>query len=427
MLPDATEKEPNDDFKKPQVIDGNAVVNGRLEKNGDVDCFAVKLKKGQTLVASLDAHRTLRSPMDGVLQILSADGFVLDENNDYHGLDPQLAFTAKKDGTYVARVFAFPATPDSSIRFSGAETYVYRLTLTTGPFVDYAMPLAITHTGGSVADLVGWNIPPDNSSFKVPAPGGGDVVRHAVEGFANPFWLRVEPHTVLDATRSGFDRTTARDPPVSLAGRIDKAGGEALFAINGKKGRALTIQVESRSLGLAVNPVVRVLDAEKKQLARAEPGKLNTDTTLPFTPPADGHYTIAVGDLFGGGGSRHAFLLRVLSEPDYDLTVAADRFTVTPGKPTTIPVKVNRKLGFAKPVEVLADKLPEGVKFEVKERAKPDPNTVTVTLTAEKPVAGEFRLVGEVKGEPKLRRVVRCPLPEFDEATEELWLTVTPP
>ena len=136
-----------------------------------------------------------------------------------------------------------------------------------------------------------------------------------------------------------------------------------------------------------MNPVVHVLDKDKKQLAKAEPGKLNADTTLSFTPASDGPVTVAVSDLFAGGGPRHAFLLRVLSEPDYDLTVAADRFTVAPGKPTTIPVKVNRVRGFNKPVEIVAEGLPEGVKFEVTQPAKPDPNTVTLSLTAEKPVS----------------------------------------
>jgi hypothetical protein len=79
-LPEVMEQEPNDDPKKPQVLDkSQVVVNGRLDKPGDVDTFAVKLTKGQTLVASLEAYRTLRSPMDGVLQILSADGFVLEQ------------------------------------------------------------------------------------------------------------------------------------------------------------------------------------------------------------------------------------------------------------------------------------------------------------------------------------------------------------
>ena len=67
-------------------------INGRLNSANDVDHFAIELKKGQTLVASVQAHSVLRSPMDGVLQVLSPDGFVLAENNDRHGLDPEIAF-----------------------------------------------------------------------------------------------------------------------------------------------------------------------------------------------------------------------------------------------------------------------------------------------------------------------------------------------
>ncbi len=83
------------------------------------------LRAGQTLVASVAAHGTLGSPMDAVLQICSSDGFVLRQNDDFHGLDPQLVFDAPRDGKYVIRIFAFPASPNSSISFSGKPSYVY--------------------------------------------------------------------------------------------------------------------------------------------------------------------------------------------------------------------------------------------------------------------------------------------------------------
>src|SRR5262245_17777849 len=161
-LPEITESEPNDDYHKPQTLAGSTfVVNGRLAQNGDVDHFAVPLKKGQTLVASVAANQALGSPMDGVIQLLSPDGVVVAENNDTLDLDPQVAFTAPRDGTYVARVFAFPAMPDSSIRFAGGETFIYRLTLTTGGFADHAFPLALTARRPGTVHFAGWNIPPE--------------------------------------------------------------------------------------------------------------------------------------------------------------------------------------------------------------------------------------------------------------------------
>jgi hypothetical protein len=423
-LPDVAEKEPNDDFKKPQVVAEPAVVNGKLEKNGDVDCFAVPLKKGQTLVASLEAHNTLRSPMDAMLQVLSADGFVLEENNDFHGLDPQIVFTAKSDGTYIVRVYAFPSQPDASIRYFGSDACVYRLTLTTGPFADYAMPLSVGPNRASVS-LEGWNLKQGPQAI-IPTRVPGETHTTVFDpGIANSLRLRVEPHSV--AVFDPDDRKfLLPPPPFSVSSRIEKKGGVNI-PFRGKKGQALSLQVESRSLGLAVNPWVSVLNSDGKQVAKAEPAKLNGDTTLTFTPPADGTYSILVSDLYDGSGPRHAFLLRVLTEPDYELSVAVDRFTITPGKPTPVPVKVNRLRGFTAPVEVTAEGLPDDVKVEVTTPAKPDPNTITLALSAEKPWTGPFRLVGKVKDEPKLTRTARAALAEFDETTADLWLTVTPP
>jgi hypothetical protein len=418
-LPEVMEKEPNDDFKKPHALEGSCVVNGKLEKNGDVDCFAVQLKKGQTLVASLEAHNVLRSPMDGMLQILSSDGFVLEENNDFHGLDPQIAFTAKKDGTYIARVYAFPAQPDASIRYFGSDACIYRLTLTTGAFADFAPPLAVGPDAKEV-EAEGWNLTPETKKLTL-APLDDHFATAFGPDVANTVRVRREPHPAHTKIDGPFA------PPFCVGRTINRPGDETLFGVNVKKGQVATIQAESRAFGLAVNPVVRVIGPDAKVLSRAEPNKLNNDTALTFTFPNDGAYTIGVSDLYRGFGPRHAFLLRVLTEPDYELTVTTDRFALAPGKPTPVPVKVNRLRGFTKPVEVLAEGMPEGVKVEVTALAKPDPNTITLSLTAERPVSGAFRIVGTVKDEPKLTRTARAPLTEFENTTTELWLAPTTP
>jgi hypothetical protein len=399
-LPELVEKEPNDEPKTAHVLAASAVVNGKLAKAGDVDCFSIAAKQGQTLVASLEANRTLKSPMDAVIQIVSPDGFVLDENHDFHGLDPQVMYPVPKDGTYVVRVFAFPSAPDTTIRFSGAETYIYRLTITTGGFLDHTVPLAAAPSVKSV-EARGWNIPNDANSL----PIQDGLAFHPK--LANAFQVK------SDAKASTH--------------LIAKLGGEVRVPFVGKKGQALAIGAESRSFGLAVDPVIRVLDKDGKSIARAEPPKLHSDTAMSFTPPTDGDYTVAISDLYSGGGSRFAFLLRVAApEPDFDLVLAADRFVVPPGKPLDVPIKITRKHGFAKPIEIAAEGLPAGVKFEMKPAAKPDPNLVTITLSAEKATpGGAFRLIGKVKEEPAFTRLARAPLTEFEETTADLWVCST--
>ncbi len=196
-LPEVMEQEPNDDYKKPQRLDKSRVlVNGRLAKAGDVDTFALRLEKGQTLVASLEANRTLRSPMDAHLQILTMDGFVLAHNDDFHGLDPQIVFAVPKEGTYLVRTFAFPSVPDSTIRYAGGDKFVYRLTLTTGPFFDYAYPLAVSRSMPGDVDMIGWNLPATLRTLPVHAGEGRDATLYHPDS-ANSVLVRLEPHAAL--------------------------------------------------------------------------------------------------------------------------------------------------------------------------------------------------------------------------------------
>ena len=424
-LPEVAEAEPNDEAKAAQVVADSAVVNGRLAKSGDVDCYAVALRKGQTLVASVEANATLRSPMDAILQVVTPDGFVVAENHDFRKLDPQLAFTAPRDGTYVARVFAFPSNPDSTIRFAGGEAYVYRLTLTTGGFADYPVPLAVSRENPDTVSQAGWNIPAAAKTLDV-KPTAADVLTLFHPAVANSVRLRVERHPCFDFTAK--PSAAPLTPPVSVTGRIEAPGGEVAVPFAGRKGGSLSIRAASRELGLAVNPVVRVVGPDGKSLARGEPARVNDDTTVNFTPPADGTYTAVVSDLFGGGGTRHVFLLRVSGpEPDYELTVTTDRFNVPPGKSLDIPVTVTRRAGFTKSVEVVAEQLPDGVTVETKPpTGKVAPNAVTLTIGGPKAgVTGPLLLVGRVKDEPALTRPVRAALPEFETMTTDCWVTVS--
>ena len=138
--------------------------------------------------------------MDGVLQVVSPDGFVLDQNNDWHGLDPQVAFTAPKDGTYLVRLFAFPAIAGLRASASpGGETFVYRLTLTTGGFADFPIPLAVERKAGATVEVTGWNVPAE--ARRLPVPLDGDVATVFHPRLANPLQVRLESHPCWDATK----------------------------------------------------------------------------------------------------------------------------------------------------------------------------------------------------------------------------------
>ncbi len=415
-LPEVSETEPNDDAKAAPLVALPTVVNGVLSKTGDVDCYTVKVAKGQTLVASLDANRTLRAPMDAVLQVVSADGSVLEQNHDARDLDPEVAFTAPADGTYSVRLFAFPSQPNSTIRHFGSPACVYRLTLTAGEFVDFVTPLAVEHGKAATLTPHGWNL-----TAKTAKLGKADEWF----GVAHPVAVAREPHPCFDLTGGSDDPLS---PPFTATGRVSKAGVASVLRVTATAKKPLAIRLESATLDLALTPVLRVTDAGGKVLLRAEPAKLNGPLETTFTPPTTGTFTVEVRDLFGSAGPRHVYRLRVAPPvPDVDATVAADRFTVAVGTPLDIPITVARTGGFTGDLIPFVERLPDGVTAApAPPPAKPDPKTVVLRLTATKADAGGSIRIGVMKkGDASFKRVATAAVPEFGQTTPDVWLTVT--
>jgi hypothetical protein len=428
-LPEIREQEPNDDPRKPHVLpSAPVIVNGRLDKTGDVDGFAVPLHRGDMLVASVDANHTLGSPMDAVLQVLSEDGFVLAQNHDDHGLDPQIAFPAPRDGSYVVRIFAFPATPDAAIRFAGADTYVYRLTLTTGGFADHAFPLAVARDTPDEVEVAGWNIPAEARRLTVRPVPGSDLVTLWHPQLANTVPVLLEPHPCLTGRATG-QRPCPVTLPVTISGRIDAPGVVGRYEFAAKKGQRLSLRADAGSLGSQLDPGLRLTDGAGNRLAQADdatagkPGTRNAE--LSFAVPRDGTYRLEVRDQAGQGSFRHFYRLRVVpAAPDYALTVATDRFTLTPGKPLEIPVAVERRNNFDRDVEVCIEGLPDGVTGAAVKAAGPAGKAVSLRLEAKAgPVSAPLRIVGRVAGQADATRTARAPQLGFPP-NPSLWLTV---
>jgi hypothetical protein len=434
-LPEVLEQEPNDDPRKPQTLESTTVVvNGRLEKTGEVDGFAVKLTKGQTLVAALEANHVLGSPMDAILQVLSADGFVLDQNNDYRGLDPQLVFVPPADGTYLIRTFAFPATPDSAIRFAGGADFVYRLTLTTGGFVDHPFPLAVSRSSPGPVELHGWGIPAAARQVAIKPADGMETASLAHPELANTAEVSVVAHAaVVEAEPNDLQQPQPIELPATISGRIERPGDVDVYQLQATKGQVLVFRVDAPSQGALLGPPLRLLDAAGKLLAQTGEGRRATsDGELTFTVPADGPYRLVVQDLYGDGGPHYVYRLQaVLAEPDFVLRVAADRFVLTPGKPLDIPITIDRRHGFAGEIEITAEMLPAGVtaapaKSEGTGRTA---KMVTLRLSAgEGPLSMPIAILGKAQPSGQVvARQAQFVIPNSSKTVAQLWLTVARP
>jgi hypothetical protein len=104
-------------------------VNGRIQRSGDVDWFALPAKEGQRLVMEVFARR-LDSPMDSILTLHNSKGQPLAENDDTvdpseslvtHHADSRLVYTFPTAGPYLLRI--------ADVQGKGGDEYAYRLVI----------------------------------------------------------------------------------------------------------------------------------------------------------------------------------------------------------------------------------------------------------------------------------------------------------
>src|SRR5262249_37630617 len=130
-LPEVVEQEIDGD-PLPVRVTLPVTINGRIFPRENIDSWSFKAKKGQTITAEVHAAR-LNSPLDSRLELIGPDGKRLAENDDARGTDSLLQHTIAADGVYQVRI--------SDSNRAGGPAHVYRLTLTTDPFVTHVYPL----------------------------------------------------------------------------------------------------------------------------------------------------------------------------------------------------------------------------------------------------------------------------------------------
>ncbi|MEK6257330.1 MAG: PPC domain-containing protein [Planctomycetota bacterium] len=436
-LPEINEVEPNDDWKKAQTLsEPSVVVNGQHNKGGDADSFAVTLQRGQTVVASLMASRVIGSTQDATLQVLGPDGFVLEQNEDDQGFDPQLAFTAPADGTYFLRTWSLPMTPDSSIRLFGSPAAVYRLTVTTGPFVDRVLPLAVQAGATQRLELRGWNVGDGVVDVEPPLSAMGQRFAWPLPGWSHrlPASVWVVPYpTLIEHEPNELAQAQSVELPIGVTGHVASPRDVDAFRFAGKKGQRLRFEVIAREVGSPLDPVLRLYDAKGTVLKEADDdGRESVDPDIEFALPSDGEYRVAVTDRFAHHGERYVYLLNITeSSPDFALAVAGGSFVLQPDKELEVPVTVSRAAGFADVIELNVVGLPVGVTVQpAKSEPKGDSAKVVKLMlktNGEAVFSGPIRIVGRsVDGERNLERMAVSPLKAFGTETSQLWLTVVP-
>lgn len=428
--PEFREVEPNDEVSDATAIDQTEViVNGRLEKSGEVDVFAFQLSAGKTVVASVQANRDLGSPMDAVLQLLDERGAVLQQIDDDHGVDPQLDYDLTRDGTYFLRIFAFPTTPNSTINFAGGANYIYRMTVTTGPFVDHTLPVSVQNNVPIATRLVGWNLSAEQRALTVTADGSQSRVLDVPA--AEPYLVSVVPHTVTTEDNISQESAALLTLPISVSGCLDQAREKDSYRFAGIKGQKIHFQVAARSVWSLLDPVFVLTNSDGKVIKETDDvSKTNLDVDLVQTLPADGEYIVEITDRYGHGGPRYFYELTCREAvADFALTLNSNAFVIPSEKPLEVPVTVDRQHGYAESLQVTITGLPDGVTASTETSEKEGDSSKAVTLklssTRTEAYSGPVTISGSSADGAKLRDATSA-VAGLTATTAHLWLTVLP-
>jgi hypothetical protein len=394
------EIEPNNKADQATPLALGSVVMGRAD-GATPDLFKLSLQAGQRIIVDSWAQR-LDSQMDTALALLDSQGRQAASNRDSIGLDSLLDFTAPADGDYVLKVVDFLNR--------GGPDYAYRLSVTTGPYVDGVFPPAGPAGTASQFTLIGRNLPGgqptdlvDSSGRKleqlavqIDVPGSAaeesaraymiQPVETGIDGFtyrwpsplgpANPVFIGVAraPVVLEHEPNTTPGQAQAVTLPCEVAGRFYPRGDVDWVTFEAKKGDAYWIEVISQRMGVPSDPTFLVQQVKKndkgeEQLTdiRAEDDfnanagglafSLSTDDPrFRFSAPEDGTYRVMVRDVAYGHDARLAYRLVIKTEePDFRL-LATEQYPTNQPQQQLNPWGILLRKGGTEQINVYADR-----------------------------------------------------------------------
>ena len=152
-------------------------------------------------------------------------------------------------------MFAFPADPNSSIGFSGAETYIYRLTLTTGPFVDHVEPLTLGNA--SRLTVRGWNLPEETMSLSL------HPKRYSLPEPTSLILDRLPRAQGPSLRESELDQSSLTFP-AHVTGTIAQPKETDTYTFTGSKGQAVFVSAVSQPFDSPLDPLLKLFGPDGK-------------------------------------------------------------------------------------------------------------------------------------------------------------------
>jgi hypothetical protein len=375
QLPQWTELESNNTVDTAQPIGNPCVIEGKCPSNDD-DFFSFRGRKGARVVVDALCCR-IGSGVDPMIRLTAADGRFVAAADDSPGLftDSYLTAVLPQDGKYVLEFC------DS--RFAGPGRAVYRLLIGKVPFAREVYPLSVPRGQDVTLRLSGGTLSGDRL-FAVRTPSDPLLAtfypRIPARLLGDPAWADSELDLELPAPVVLGDagdvlepadparKLPALSPPVTVLGRLAKAGERDEYTLAAPPGSKHEVRVEAWGLGSALDGVLRVIGKDGRILGETDDGKSagrrrggggGRRSRAPFTadpafdltmPSGQEEVRLVVKDLMDRGGVGFTYRLVVRPvEGDFQLALADEQVAIPRGGTALIPVTVTRT-GYRGPI-----------------------------------------------------------------------------
>ncbi len=310
-LPEYIESESNSDPAAAEHVEMPVTINGQIAGECDLDYYRFQANGGDVVRVEMAAAR-LGSALDPVVQIFDPAGHRIAAQKLRVGADPVLAFHATETGEYRLMI--------SSVTSRGGPAFVYRVTVSTSPFLRFAYP-------------------------------AGDL------------------HEVIEIANNDVRESATELPwPQVVNGQLETSTDEDWYRLACRAGVMLSIECLAQPGWSSALPIVALVDAQGNVVTSVNAVQAFGGTTrMHWQSPADGDWWLRVRDLQQGirGGPDFTYRLTVREAiPDFLLSMKADVINVVQGARAEVDVTIEPIAGFSGPIELIAEGLPEGVTLE---------------------------------------------------------------
>lgn len=395
-LPEMKEQEPNTTKEEANMLELPVTVNGTVASIDDVDMFRFNLRKGARLICDIHAQR-IGSPLDTYLVLYDPNGTEILKSQDGNGLDSFIDYTTQMQGEYTLYL--------RDVRYQGGGNYTYRLNIGELPYLQSVFPLGGKRGAANNVNVAGANlgsvnaiqldISPDASlgiqELRVSTPNG-------LETNPYPFAIGEFNETNENEPNDALAQENKISTPITVNGRIEKAGDVDRFSIKVEKGANLVFDVQARQFRSQLDPVLTIYSHKKgetegsleEQVLRVNDDASGTDARIGFAFPEAGDYGISVRDLNSAGGANFPYRLTIRPlKQGFTLNVNADNPRISRGGTLMLTASVARIDGFNGALRFYSPDLPKG--FVVSPTILfPGQNQALLTITA--PVDAELGL-----------------------------------